>query len=56
MEPEKFTVEEFVQVSEIFGVSSDIVDAALRHDGKGVYTEAEARKVVKAFAKKEVKR
>lgn len=54
MEPEKFNIEECTQAAEIFGYSPEIVAAALKCAGKKEYTEAEAKKVIKAFAKKEV--
>lgn len=54
MGSEKFTIEECTQAAEIFGYSPEMVAAALKCAGKEKYTEAEARKIVKAFAKKEV--
>lgn len=37
------------------GMSPDVVTAALRKHGKPSYTVSEAKKLVKAFAEKEVK-
>lgn len=54
----KYTVDEFAAAAgSVFGkgMSPDIVTTALAIDGKGSYTEAEAKEIVKKFADKEVK-
>lgn len=52
----EYTVAEFARASEkVFGVSQDIVTAALRMAGKQAATVEEAKKIVKEFASKEVK-
>lgn len=52
----KYTAAEFARASEkVFGVSQDIVTAALHMAGKQTATVEEAKKIVKEFASKEVK-
>lgn len=55
LEPE-YTAEEFaVCARSVFGVSPDIVTAALRVAGVKKTTKSAAEKIIKEFCKKEVK-
>lgn len=59
VEPEvNYTVDEFAKAADtVFGAgtSPDVVRAAFRKHGLTAATTAKARKIVEAFAKKEVK-
>lgn len=51
-----YSVDEFAAgAQQIFGISQDIVRAALNSSGIKECTKAEAEKVVKAFAERKVK-
>lgn len=52
----KYLLEELVRgASSVFGISSNIMRAALVHGGKTEYTKTEAKALAEKFAKKEVK-
>ncbi|MCU7380516.1 hypothetical protein OBO34_19575 [Clostridiales Family XIII bacterium ASD5510] len=52
----KYTIEELVAASAtLFHEEQIVASAALKASGKAAYTEKEAKAIVKAFAKKEVK-
>lgn len=52
----KYTIGELVAASKsLFKAEEIVVSAALKSGGKTEYTEKDAKEIVKAFAKKEVK-
>jgi len=52
---EKYSAAEIAQnAPRLFGYSQDLASAALELAGKGTYTLAEAKEIIKAFAERKV--